>query len=249
MPAEALPGLLRSFRLPTVASIWEESVARAEQENWGYRRLLQHLFESEAQDRRERKMTRLLKASGLPDGKTLGNLDEQLLTAKIRRLWPTLLEGHFVERAENLIAIGLPGRGKTHFLAALGRELILRHRMAVLFVPTFKLVQGLLVAKKALRLEAELHRLDRYPAIVLDDFGYVQQDREEMEVLFTFLAERYERRSVLISTNLVFSQWEQIFKDPMTTMAAVDRLVHHATILEFTGESIRAQKAKEKRTA
>jgi DNA replication protein DnaC len=109
-------------------------------------------------------MTRLLKASGLPDGKTLGNLDEQLLTAKIRRLWPTLLEGHFVERAENLIAIGLPGRGKTHFLAALGRELILRHRMAVLFVPTFKLVQGLLVAKKGLRLEAELHRLDRYPS-------------------------------------------------------------------------------------
>jgi len=119
----------------------------------------------------------------------------------------------------------------------------------VLFVPTFKLVQGLLVAEKALRLEAELQRLDRYPAIVLDDFGYVQQGREEMEVLFTFLAEGYERRSVLISTNLAFSQWEQIFKDPMTTMAPVDRLVHHATILEFTGESIRAQKAKERTTA
>jgi len=131
----------------------------------------------------------------------------------------------------------------------LGRELILRHRIAVLFVPTFKLVQGLLVAEKALRLEAELQRLDRYPAIVLDDFGYVQQGREEMEVLFTFLAEGYERRSVLISTNLAFSQWEQIFKDPMTTMAPVDRLVHHATILEFTGESIRAQKAKERTTA
>ncbi|HOB97316.1 MAG TPA: ATP-binding protein [Verrucomicrobiota bacterium] len=131
----------------------------------------------------------------------------------------------------------------------MGRELILRHRIAVLFVPTFKLVQGLLVAEKALRLEAELQRLDRYPAIVLDDFGYVQQGREEMEVLFTFLAEGYERRSVLISTNLAFSQWEQIFKDPMTTMAPVDRLVHHATILEFTGESIRAQKAKERTTA
>ena len=237
MPAEGLAVLLRSFRLPTMAAIWEESVARAERENWGYQRLLQHLCESEAQDRRERKVARLLHESGLPDGKTLGNLDEKILPAKIRRLLPTLLEGHFVERAENLLAFGLPGRGKTHFLAALGRELILRHRYPVLFIPTFKLVQQLLAAKKELRLESELKRLDRFAAVILDDIGYVQQDRQEMEVLFTFLAERYERRSVLITSNLVFSKWDQIFKDPMTTMAAVDRLVHHAIILEFDGES------------
>jgi DNA replication protein DnaC len=246
MAAEGLAVLLRSFRLPTMAAIWEESVVRAERENWGYKRLLQHLCESEAQDRRERKMQRLLKDSGLPEGKTLGNLEESLLPAKIRRLLPTLLEGHFVERAENVLAFGLPGRGKSHFLAALGRELILRHGHPVLFTPTFKLVQQLLAAKKELRLERELKRLDRYPAIVLDDIGYVQQNREEMEVLFTFLAERYERRSVLISSNLVFSKWDQIFKDPMTTMAAIDRLVHHALILEFNGESIRAQTAKER---
>jgi len=241
---DGLAGLLRSFRLPTMAAMWAESVARAERESWGYQRLLQHLCESEEQDRRERKMQRLLKASGLPDGKTLGNLDEKLLPTKIRRLLPTLLEGHFVERAENILAFGLPGRGKTHFLAALGRELILRHRYPVLFTPTFKLVQQLLVAKQQLRLDSELKRLDRYPIIILDDLGYVQQDRQEMEVLFTFLAERYERRSVLISSNLVFSKWDQIFKDPMTTMAAIDRLVHHAMILEFTGESVRAQKAQ-----
>ena len=223
-------------------------MARAERENWGYRRLLQHLCESEEQDRRERKTQRLLKESGLPDGKTLGNLDEKLLPAKIRRLLPTLLEGHFVERAENILAFGLPGRGKTHFLAALGRELILRHRYPVLFTPTFKLVQQLLAAKKELRLESELKRLDRYAVVILDDIGYVQQDRQEMEVLFTFLAERYERRSVLISSNLVFSKWDQIFKDPMTTMAAIDRLVHHAMILEFNGESVRAQKAQGRQT-
>ena len=227
-----------------MAGMWAECVARAERENWGYKRLLQHLCESEEQDRRERKMQRLLKASGLPDGKTLGNLDEKLLPAKIQRLLPTLLEGHFVERAENILAFGLPGRGKTHFLAAVGRELILRHRYPVLFTPTFKLVQQLLVAKQQLRLDSELKRLDRYPIIILDDLGYVQQDRQEMEVLFTFLAERYERRSVLISSNLVFSKWDQIFKDPMTTMAAIDRLVHHAMILEFNGESVRAQKAQ-----
>jgi DNA replication protein DnaC len=246
MSTDALVLLFRSFRLPTIASIWEESVQRAEKENWGYRRLLQHLCESEAQDRRERKMSRLLKESGLPDGKTLGNLDDKLLPAKIRRLLPGLLDGGFVERAENVLVFGLPGRGKSHFLAAVGRELILRRRYAVLFTSTFKLVQQLLVAKKNLRLEAELKRLDRYPVIILDDIGYVQQDREEMEVLFTFLAERYERRSVMISTNLVFSKWDQIFKDPMTTMAAIDRLVHHATILEFNGESVRERKAKER---
>src|ERR1039457_485389 len=246
MPTDGLAGLLRSFRLPTMAAMWAESVARAERESWGYQRLLQHLCESDEQDRRERTMQRLLKASGLPDGKTLGNLDEKLLPTKIRRLLPTLLEGHFVERAENILAFGLTGRGKTHFLAALGRELILRHRYPVLFTPTFKLVQQLLIAKQQLRLESELKRLDRYPVIILDDLGYVQQDRQEMEVLFTFLAERYERRSVLISSNLVFSKWDQIFKDPMTTMAAIDRLVHHALILEFNGESVRALNAKQR---
>lgn len=246
MSADALALAFRSFRLPTMAAIWEESVTRAEGENWGYRRLLQHLCESEAQDRRERRVGRLLKQSGLPDGKTLGNLEEAALPAKIRRLLPALLEGGFVERAENVLAFGLPGRGKTHFLAAVARELILRHRYPVLFTPTFKLVQQLLTAKKELRLEQELKQLDRYPVVILDDLGYVQQDRAEMEVLFTFLAERYERRSVMISSNLVFSKWDQIFKDPMTTMAAIDRLVHHAVILEFNGESVRAQKAREK---
>ena len=227
-----------------MASIYGPTLQQAEQNNWGYRKFLQHLCESEAEDRRQRRVARLLKQSGLPEGKNLGNLDEAVLPAKIRRQLPTLLEGGFVDRAENLLAFGLPGRGKTHCVAALGRELILRHGHTVLFMPTFKLVQQLLNAKKALKLEALLQKLDRYAVVCLDDIGYVQQDREEMEVLFTFLAERYERRSVMITSNLVFSKWDQIFKDPMTTMAAIDRLVHHATILEFDGESVRAQKAK-----
>lgn len=244
MSSDPLEMLLRSFRLPTMASSYAPMLLSAEQDNWGYRKFLLQLCEAEAADRKERKRERLLKQSGLPTGKTLGNLDENKLPLKIRRQWPTLLEGGFVERAENLIAFGLPGRGKTHFLAALGRELILRHEYPVLFTPTFRLVQQLLAAKQALRLEAFLRKLDRFPAVILDDLGYVQQSREEMEVLFTFLAERYERASVMISTNLVFSKWDQIFKDPMTTMAAVDRLVHHAVILEFDNESIRATQAK-----
>ncbi len=135
---------------------------------------------------------------------------------------------------------------KSHFLGALGRELILRYNMSVYFSPTFKLVEKLLVAKKELELEKTLKRFDKFDVVILDDIGYVQQSRDEMEVLFTFLADRYERKSLMISSNLVFSKWEQIFKDPMTTMAAVDRLVHHSTILEFSGESIRAREAKAK---
>jgi DNA replication protein DnaC len=243
MAHDSLALILKSFHLPTMASLYENVMEQAEKENWGYRKFLQHLCESEAQDRRERKVQRLLTESGLPAGKTLGNLDEKQLPAKVSRMLPTLLEGGFVERAENVLAFGLPGRGKTHLLAALGRELILRHGYRVLFVATFKLVQQLLTAKKELRLESLLKKLDRYDVVAIDDIGYVQQDREEMEVLFTFLAERYERRSLMISSNLVFSKWDQIFKDPMTTMAAVDRLVHHAVILELDNESIRAREA------
>ena len=114
----------------------------------------------------------------------------------------------------------------------------------MLFVPAFKLVQRLLVAKRDLVLEAALRRLDRYDAVILDDLGYVQQSREEMEVLFTFLAERYERKSVILTSNLVFSQWDKIFQDPMTTACAIDRLVHHALILELSGKSFRAEIAK-----
>jgi DNA replication protein DnaC len=246
MSGDPLALLLKSFRLPTMASIYERTLQQAEQQEWGYRKFLLHLCESEGQDRRERKLERLLQQSGLPRGKDLSSLEEGKLPAKVRRTLPSLLDGGFVARAENVIALGLPGRGKSHFLAALGRELVLRHHYAVLFVPTFKLVQQLLTAKRDLRLEEKLHRLDQFQVVILDDVGYVQQEREEMEVLFTFLAERYERRSVMISSNLVFSKWDQIFKDPMTTMAAMDRLVHHAIILEFQGESLRAPKEKDK---
>jgi len=236
--------LLRGLRLPTMAALYTPAMRRVEKDGWSPREVLEHLCRSEVADREQRRIARLLKESGLPEGKTLGNLDEALLPARVRRQLPGLLDGGFAERATNVIAFGLPGRGKTHFLAAWGRELILRHQLRVLFRPTFKLVARLLSAKRDLRLEAELKKLDRYEVVILDDIGYVQQSREEMEVLFTFLAGRYERRSVMISSNLVFSQWDQIFKDPMTTMAAVDRLVHHSIILEFEGKSLRMKSGR-----
>lgn len=244
MTNDPLMLFLKSFRMGTVIEIYDEALKRAEKENWGYRKFLLYLCENEYQTRHDKKIKRLLSSSKLPDGKTLASLQEKLLPEKCKRMLPTLLDGGFVERAENILAFGLPGRGKSHFLAALGHELILRHQYNVLFIPTFKLVQELLVAKQNLMLDEKLKRYNRYDVIIIDDIGYVQHNREEMEVFFTFLAERYERKSLMISSNLVFSEWDKIFKDPMTTMAAIDRLVHHSIILEFNGESIREQEAR-----
>jgi DNA replication protein DnaC len=243
MSAAGVGVLLRSLKLPGFVRCYAEVAAQAEREGWGFERYLLHLAEIEVEDRRCHRIERLLRQSGLPREKTLSTLELSRLPAPVRRSVPTLCEGGFVDRAENLLAFGLPGRGKTHLVCAIGHELLQRG-YEVLFVPAFKLVQRLLAAKKELALEATLRRLDRFDAVILDDLGYVQQSREEMEVLFTFLAERYERRSVVITSNLVFSEWNKIFQDPMTTACAIDRLVHHAVILELSGSSYRAETAK-----
>ena len=242
MSAATLPILLRALCLPTVAREHEKAIGRAEAENWGYQRFLQYLCEAEANERLQRKIERQLKEANLPKAKTLDVLDQKRLPEKVRRQIPTLLEAEFVRRGDNLLCFGLAGRGKTHFAAALGHEWIRRHQLHVLFTPAYKLVNQLLAAKRDLRLPQTISRLQRFDAVIIDDIGYVQHSREEMEVLFQFLAERHESKSVVITSNLVFSQWDQIFKDPMTTMAAVDRLVHHATILEFTGDTQRTPK-------
>jgi len=150
-------------------------------------------------------------------------------------------------KAGKLCLFGLPGTGKTHLVTAIARELVINKGLAVLFCSTRNLVERLLRAKQELELEKELKKLDKFPCIILDDIGYVQQSREEMEVLFAFLSERYERRSLMITSNLVFSEWDKIFKDPMTTAAAIDRLVHHSIIIEMNNTSFRADHAKQKR--
>jgi DNA replication protein DnaC len=242
-PAAGVDVLLRSLKLPSFVRVHSQVAEQAEREGWGFERYLLHLAEIEVEDRRSHRIERLLRLSELPHDKRLSTLELSRLPAPVRRSLPPLCEGGFVDRAENLLAFGLPGRGKTHLVCAIGHELIQRGYQ-VLFVPAFKLVQRLLAAKRSLDLEATLRRLDRFDAVILDDLGYVQQSREEMEVLFSFLAERYERRSVLITSNLVFSQWDKVFQDPMTTACVIDRLVHHCVILELTGKSIRAEEAK-----
>jgi len=238
----SLDMLLRSFRLPTCLRSWREVAAKAEKQGWSFEQFLQHLCELEADERRRRKVQRLLKESDLPPTKTLGSLNLERFPPAVRRQLPVLCEGGFVERGDNVLAFGLPGRGKTHLICAIGHELVRRGR-SVYFTPTFRLVQRLLAAKRDLVFEKELRKLDRFDAVILDDIGYVQQSRDEMEVLFTFLAERYERRSVMITSNLVFSEWDKIFKDPMTTAAAIDRVIHHSVVLELSGKSKRAEDA------
>jgi DNA replication protein DnaC len=234
--------LLRALKMPTIARHAEEVTQLGEREGWSFLRCLHHLVELEVHERRRRRIERNQRQSELPADKTLATLTRSRLPVKVSKMLPTLCEGGFVERGDNLLAFGRPGRGKTHLVCAIGHELIQRG-YRVLFVATFALVQRLLAAKRDLRLEEELGTLDGFDAVLLDDLGYVQQTREEMEVLFTFLAERYERRTVMITSNLVFSEWDRIFKDPMTTAAAIDRLVHHAVILEMTGSSIRIEQA------
>jgi len=240
---EQLRTYCQSLRLPSLSEVLVETLERAQREAWSIETCLLHLLEQEVEGRRRRRIERFLREAQLPPGKTLALFDQSRLPLRIRRLLPQLEQGDFVDRSENVLFFGLPGTGKTHCAVGLGYALVHAGR-SVLFIPTFKLVGRLLAAKRDYELERELRRLDKYEVIILDDIGYVQQSRDEMEVLFTFLAERYERRSLMITSNLVFSEWNKIFKDPLTTAAAIDRIVHHSIIIEF-GKEIKSLRMEE----
>ena len=243
-----LNAYLKELHLPVIRRSFEEKARQATQETLSYQQFLLELVELECQERRAHRIERLLRSSRLPIDKTLDNFDMKRLPARAARQVKTLADGTFLDRRENVLAFGNPGSGKTHLLSALGQELI-RQGRRVTFTTCQRLVQDLLRAKKELELNRALKKLSYYEALVIDDIGYVQQSREEMEVLFTLLAERYERGSVLITSNLPFSQWESIFKDPMTTAAAIDRLVHHSVIVELNVASYRVEQAKTKRAS
>jgi len=248
--AAQLDDCLKELRLPSVRACYPELVEQATQESLGYERFLFQLLDREREGRWQRRIERLLRDSRLPLEKSLEAFDMKRLPAKLRQQVKSLLEGSFVDRPENVLAFGKPGSGKTHLLCAICQELA-RQGKRVRYTTCSLLVQELLAAKRDLVLPQAIKRFGRYEALLIDDIGYVQQDRDEIEVLFTLLAERYERGSVLITSNLPFSRWEEIFKDPMTTAAAIDRLVHHSIILELNVSSYRveaAQKTKRRAT-
>jgi DNA replication protein DnaC len=205
------------------------------------------MLKLECEARRQNRIARNLRASKLPPSKTLENFDKKRLPGKVAAHLNVLTSGSFLNRCENVLAFGNPGSGKTHLLCAIGHELIEQGRR-VLFICCSQLVQDLLIAKRDLAMSKVLKKLSRYDAVIIDDIGYVQHSRHEIEVLFTFLADRYERGSLMITSNLPFSKWEQIFKDPMTAAAAIDRLVHHSVILELNVTSYRMQQAQKPNT-
>ena len=237
---------LKELHLPAMRTGFEEVARRAQQESQSYERYLLELTERECQARRGKRFERQLKESRLPLEKTLGALDLKRLPVKVVQQVRGLLDGAFLDRCEDVLVFGNPGSGKTHVLAAVSQELI-RSGRRVYFRDCGLMVQDLLAAKRDLKLSGLFKKLSRYEVLVLDDLGYVQQSREEMEVLFSLLSERYERGSVMLSSNLAFSGWEGIFKDAMMTAAAIDRLVHHCVIVELNVPSYRVEQAKKGR--
>jgi len=244
----ALIGHLKELHLPTVRECFEDVALKARQESLSYERYLLELCEREREVRRQKRIERMLRESNLPLEKSLGAFDLKRLPQKVLHQANVLLEGHFIGKRENVLAFGNPGSGKTHLLCGIGQELI-RQGHRVLYKSCALLVQELLIAKRDLKLAKVFKRLNGFAVLILDDIGYVQQNREEMEVLFTLLAERYERGSLMVTSNLPFSKWESIFKDAMTTAAAIDRLVHHSVILEINLPSYRIEHAKKTKKA
>jgi DNA replication protein DnaC len=238
-----LRDLLEQLNLGGMAAIFAEVALRAAKEHLTHEAYLWKLAAHERDLRTQRRTARLLRASGLPAEKTFRTFDLGKLPSAIQVQVERLKSGAFLESATNVVAVGKPGVGKSHALATVGYELVVLGH-PVLWLSTSTLVQRLLAAKRDLRLPQELAKLDKFACVILDDLGYVQQDRDEMEVLFTFFSERYERKSIMLSTNLVFSEWERIFKHPMTALAAIDPIVHHSVSLDMMEvESYRATEA------
>ena len=240
---EDLEGCIKELCLSRILKEYSVMADEARKESSSYEEFLLGVLRQECGDRRQKRIARYLKESRLPLEKTLDSFEMKRLPAKALHQAKTLLQGGFIDRHENLLVFGNPGSGKTHLVSGIGQELIKKDKR-IYFTTCALLLQDLLRAKKELKLAKFLKKLSGFGGIIVDDIGYVQEAKEEMEVLFTFLAERYERGSVIITSNLPFSKWDNIFKDQMMTTAAIDRIVHHSVILELNITSYRIESAK-----
>lgn len=247
--AARLPIMLAELRLPTIGRLWPEFAARADQEGWPAARFLASLVEHELAERVTRRIERHRLESRLPLEKTLATFDFAAVP-KVRKAHVLALAAgdSWLEKGANILVFGPPGVGKSHLAAAIGHALV-DNGYRVLFSRTVDLVQRLQAARRELALPATLAKLDKFDLLVLDDISYVRKDQAETSALFELIAERYERRSLLITANQPFSAWDQVFPDPAMTVAAIDRLVHHATIFELNVESYRRRAATRSRSA
>jgi DNA replication protein DnaC len=238
---------LTDLRLPAIKVVWPDFAARADKEGWPATRFLAALTEHEMAERTRRRIERHLEEARLPPGKTLDTFDFDAVPMVGKAHVMALTAGDsWIENGANLLLFGPPGGGKSHLAAALGLALV-ENGWRVLFARTTDLVQKLQVARRELQLEAAIARLDKYHLLILDDLAYVTKDQAETSVLFELISARYERRSLLITANQPFGEWTKIFPDQAMTLAAVDRLVHHATIFEMNVESYRRRAAIERR--
>lgn len=244
-----LPLLLTQLRMPTMKRLWEDVAAEAEGKGWSGPKYLSHLCEHEIAERDRRRLGRHMAESQLPRSKTLENYDFSNIKGITKAKVIGLASGDiWIKDGMNVLIFGPSGVGKTHLAAAIGEKLV-ENGSRVLFSRTTDLVQKLQAAKKALSLPAAIEKLDKYDCLILDDFGYVQKDEFETSVLFELICERYERKSMVITCNQPFKDWDRIFLDKQMAIAAVDRLVHHATILEIEAESYRRREALGKKKA
>ena len=236
-----LPLLLTQLRLPTMKRLWESMAEEAEGKGWSGPQYLSNLCEYEIADRDRRRLGRHMAEAQLPRGKTLESYDFANIGGISKKKVLGLASGEvWIKEGMNVLIFGASGVGKTHLAAAIGEKLV-ESGFRVLFSRTTELVQKLQGAKKSLNLPAALEKLDKYDCLILDDFGYVQKDELETSVLFELICERYERKSMVITCNQPFKDWDRIFLDKQMAIAAVDRLVHHATIFEIEAESYRRQ--------
>ncbi|MGE0171129.1 IS21-like element helper ATPase IstB [Nocardioides sp.] len=245
MKEAILPLLLKELRLPSIGQFWESFQRQATSENWTYGRYLAHLCEQELSERHTRRLSRHMNQSRLPRGKSLESFNFSSCGLNRAEVIALASEDSWVRSGKNVLIFGPSGVGKTHLAAAIGEQLV-QQGVRVLFTRTTELVQGLQQAKRELTLSATLDKLDKYDCIILDDFGYVKKSEQETTVLFELICERYERRSLMLTCNQSFKDWDSIFSDKMMAVAAVDRLVHHALILEVRGESYRRKAALER---
>jgi DNA replication protein DnaC len=241
--AARLAFLLNELRLPAIKHLWPDLAAQSDKEGWPAARFLAALAEHELAERERRRIERHLFDAHLPIGKTLDNFDFNAVPVISKAHIMALASGNtWLDIGANLLLFGPAGTGKSHLSAAIGLALV-EAGFRVLFTRTTDLVQRLQIARRELTLEAAISKLDRYHLLILDDISYVTKDQAETSVLFELISRRYEHRSILITANQAFGEWNKIFPDQAMTLAAVDRLVHHATIIEMNVESYRRRAA------